>query len=92
MPEGVMWIYLAGVGVIATGSHLFLTFALRLAPSATVAPLSYAEMAFATAIGFFIFGDFPAPTTWVGVSLIVGSGLYLVHREHLLSRQAQTAI
>lgn len=92
MPEGVMWIYLAGVGVIATVSHLFLTFALRLAPSATVAPLSYAEMAFATIIGFLIFGDFPAPTTWIGVSLIVGSGLYLVHREHLLSRQAQTTI
>lgn len=89
MPEGVMWIYLAGVGVIATVSHLFLTFALRFAPSATVAPLSYAEMAFATAVGFWVFGDFPKPTTWVGVTLIVGSGLYLLHREHITARQIQ---
>lgn len=91
MPEGIMWFYLIGVGVIATVSHLFLTFALRLAPSATVAPLSYAEMAFATLIGFFIFGDFPVPTTWIGVSLIVGSGLYLVHREHRLSQHSRLA-
>lgn len=89
MPAGVMWIYLAGVGVIATVSHLFLTFALRFAPSATVAPLSYAEMAFATAVGFWVFGDFPEPTTWVGVTLIVGSGLYLLHREHITARQIQ---
>jgi drug/metabolite transporter (DMT)-like permease len=88
MPQGVMWFYLAGVGIIATVSHLFLTFALRLAPSATVAPLSYAEMAFATAVGFWVFGDFPETTTWVGVVLIVGSGLYLLHREHINARQA----
>lgn len=87
MPQGVMWFFLAGVGMLATVSHLFLTFALRLAPSATVAPLSYAEMAFATAVGFWVFGDFPQTTTWIGVALIVGSGLYLLHREHITARQ-----
>jgi drug/metabolite transporter (DMT)-like permease len=91
MPSGKMWIYLAAIGVMATVSHLFLTFSLRFAPSATIAPLSYAEMAFATAIGFFVFGDFPSPATWVGVTLIVGSGLYLVHREHVLSQSAKSA-
>jgi len=92
MPQGVMWIYLAGVGILATVSHLFLTFALRLAPSATVAPLAYAEMAFATAVGFWIFGDFPETTTWIGVAFIVGSGLYLLHREHLNARQLRSQI
>lgn len=89
MPKGVMWVYLTGVGMIATVSHLFLTFALRFAPSATVAPLSYAEMAFATAVGYWVFGDFPEPATWIGVTLIVGSGLYLLHREHINARQIQ---
>ncbi len=90
MPVGNSWIFLLGVGMIATVSHLFLTFALRLAPSATVAPLSYAEMAFATVVGLLVFGDFPEPTTWLGVALIIGSGLYVIHRERINARAELT--
>jgi hypothetical protein len=32
--------------------------------------------------------DFPAPVTWLGVSIIVGSGIYMFHRESRLSQKS----
>jgi drug/metabolite transporter (DMT)-like permease len=81
VPEGRALWTLAGVGVIATVSHLFITLALRFAPAATVAPLQYLEIVGATVIGFFAFGDFPEPLTWAGIAVIVASGLYVFARE-----------
>lgn len=87
MPKGIMWLWLAGVGVAATLSHQGLTLALRLAPSATLAPLAYLELAFSTLVGFVVFGDFPAPMVWLGIVVIVAAGLYLIHRERVNLRK-----
>lgn len=83
-PEGRAVWTLLGVGVVATISHLFLTFALRLAPAGTVAPLQYLEIVGATAIGYLAFGDFPTPLTGAGIAVIVASGLYVFERERRL--------
>ena len=83
-PEGLAVWTLAGVGIVATISHLFLTFALRLAPAGTVAPLQYLEIVGATIVGYLAFGDFPTPLTWVGIAIIVASGLYVFERERRL--------
>jgi len=83
-PEGRAVWTLAGVGVIATISHLFLTFALRLAPAGTIAPLQYLEIVGATVVGYLAFSDFPTPLTWVGIAIIVASGLYVFERERRL--------
>lgn len=80
-PRGLAVWTLAGVGIIATVSHLFITFALRFAPAATIAPLQYLEIVAATIIGFFVFDDFPHPLTWLGIAIIVASGLYVLARE-----------
>ncbi|MEM7751488.1 MAG: EamA/RhaT family transporter, partial [Pseudomonadota bacterium] len=45
------------------------------------APFSYAFIVFATAIGYFVFGDFPDQITWIGIALIVASGLFIAIRE-----------
>ncbi|MBV7397072.1 DMT family transporter [Mameliella sediminis] len=83
-----MWM-LVGVGVVATISHLFLTFALRMAPAGTIAPLQYLEIVGATVIGYLAFGDFPTPLTWVGIAVIVASGLYVFERERRLELRAK---
>ncbi len=88
-PEGRAVWTLLGVGVVATISHLFLTFALRLAPAGTVAPLQYLEIVGATVIGYLAFGDFPTPLTWVGIAIIVASGLYVFERERRLELRAK---
>ncbi len=78
---------LAGVGLVATVSHLFITYALRFAPAATIAPLQYLEIIGATAVGYLAFGDFPQPLTWLGIAVIVASGLYVFTRERQLGKR-----
>ncbi len=87
-PQGLAWLWLAGVGAFAAASHLCMTYALKFAPSATLAPLHYLEIVVAVALGYLIWGDFPAPLTWAGITVIVASGLYILWRERVTSRQA----
>ncbi|MGL4310207.1 MAG: DMT family transporter [Paracoccaceae bacterium] len=88
---GRIWLWLAGVGLMATIAHMAITYALKYAPSATLAPLAYLEIVTAAALGYLVFGDFPAPLTWAGVGVIVASGLYVIHRERVVSRRAPPA-
>lgn len=88
-PEGIFWIWLIGVGAAAAASHLMMTYALSMAPASTLAPLHYLEIVTAVAFGYIIFGDFPNWLTWIGIAVIVSSGLYVIHRERQQS-QLQT--
>ncbi len=81
LPSPLHLVYLLGVGVAATIAHLFVSFALRYAPAATIAPLQYLEIVGATTIGFFLFGDLPDATMILGVAVIITSGLYVFFRE-----------
>lgn len=91
-PEGAAWGFLVGVGLASTVSHMAITYALKYAPSATLAPLHYLEIVSAVFFGYLVFGDFPAAMTWVGIALIVASGLYVIHRERQLSRRIQVPV
>ncbi len=87
MPRGVEWLWLFGVGFWAACSHMCMTYALKFAPSATLAPLHYAELISAVGLGYLIFQDFPNLMTWAGIAVITGSGLYIIYREHVTARQ-----
>jgi drug/metabolite transporter (DMT)-like permease len=85
-PDGLNWLWLFGVGFWAAVSHMCMTYALKFAPSATLAPLHYSEIVTAVILGYLIFGDFPNAMTWVGIAIIVSSGLYVIHRERLAAK------
>lgn len=91
MPEGLSWLWLAGVGSAAALSHMLMTQALRLAPSATLAPLHYLEIVAAVALGYWIFGDFPDAMAWAGIAVICAAGLLVVARERRVARAARPA-
>jgi drug/metabolite transporter (DMT)-like permease len=91
MPQGLAWVWLMGVGFWAAVSHSFMTYALKYAPSATLAPLHYLEIVSAVALGYLVFGDFPNRMTWAGIAVIVASGLYIIHRERRVARQRRAA-
>jgi drug/metabolite transporter (DMT)-like permease len=82
-PSGDAWIWLLGVGFFATLSHMMMTYALSLAPSATLAPLQYLELPVATFFGYLVFGDFPNILSLIGIGIIIGAGLYMIHRERI---------
>lgn len=76
-----MWL-LAAIGMIGTGAHLFMTWSLRYAPSATLAPVQYLEIPFATIIGWLVFRDLPNGLAAIGIAITIGAGLYVLWREH----------
>jgi drug/metabolite transporter (DMT)-like permease len=91
-PEGWNWLWLFGVGFWAAVSHMCMTYALKFAPSATLAPLHYSEIVTAVALGYLIFDDFPNRLTWIGIAVIVSSGLYVIHRERIAARAKRQPI
>jgi len=86
-PVGVFWAYLIGVGVFATLAHMMMTYALTMAPAATLAPLHYLEIITAAVLGYYIFGDIPNGLALWGIVVIMASGLYVVHRERVTARE-----
>ncbi|MDV7269283.1 DMT family transporter [Thioclava sp. A2] len=91
-PHGIFWVFCAAVGLASTVSHMAMSFALKLAPSSTLAPLHYFEMVTATLFGYLFFDDFPNLATWFGVAIIVASGLYIIHRERLTAKAQRVPV
>ncbi|MDF1778374.1 MAG: DMT family transporter [Rhizobiaceae bacterium] len=79
-------ILLAAIGVLGTFAHLLMTWSLRFAPSATLAPMQYLEIPFATLVGWLVFNDLPNGLAAIGILITVCSGLYIVAREHAAER------
>jgi drug/metabolite transporter (DMT)-like permease len=69
------------LGLLSGYGHLLVVHAFRLAPVSILAPFQYFEIISATILGFLVFGDFPSASKWLGVAIIVGSGLYIIWRE-----------
>jgi drug/metabolite transporter (DMT)-like permease len=86
-PTKIAWLLLLGVGFFGTLSHLMMTYALSLSPSATLAPLGYFELPVATFFGYLVFNDFPNTLSLIGITIIIGAGLYMIHRERVTARQ-----
>ena len=44
-----------------------------------------------TGFGYFVFGDLPDIWTLTGASVVIASGIYLVHRENATRQQKRSA-
>ena len=87
-PTTSQWGMLAFLGLIATVAHLLVVHAFKRAPVAVLAPFQYIEIISATILGLVFFSDFPDALTWLGVAIIVSSGMYVFYRERKLSKLA----
>lgn len=85
-PDATGWGLLVAMGVAGTAAHLLMTWSLRFAPAATLAPMQYLEIPIATAVGWLIFSDLPGPFAGLGIAITVLSGLYIVMRERAMLR------
>lgn len=78
---------MAACGLIAAFGFYFLSQAYRLAKATSVAPFEYVSLPLAAFWGFLFWNEVPDATTVLGVALIVGSGLYVLHRESVRGRR-----
>ena len=80
-PTFEQWSLLALMGIFACLGHLFLILSLKYADASKLAPFGYFEIVTNVMLGYHFFGDFPHYLTWVGLSIIVCSGIYIFFRE-----------
>jgi S-adenosylmethionine uptake transporter len=71
-------------GVLGGAGNLFTLVATRLAPANRVAPTQYSQIIWAVIFGALFFGDFPDPIAFVGMALVIVSGLITLAREEKL--------
>lgn len=80
-PTLVDWLWFAAAGLISGAASYLVIKAFDHADASVLAPFFYTQIASATAMGFFVFGDLPDAWTVAGLVIVIGAGLYVVHRE-----------
>ena len=83
VPETLYFLLTICLAMAVVGQGAMIT-SFKFAPAAVISPYSYTMLIFAVAIGFFVFGTVPDASTWVGIVLIVGSGIFIAYRERLV--------
>jgi drug/metabolite transporter (DMT)-like permease len=81
MPDAEGWVLLILVGVIGGVAQFAMTHAFRLAEVSIIAPFDYMHILWAALLGFFIWGEVPGNTIWIGVPIVMASGIYILFRE-----------
>jgi drug/metabolite transporter (DMT)-like permease len=79
------------LGSISGYAHMLVVRAFRLAPLSLLAPFQYFEIISATVLGYALFGDFPNFSKWIGISIIVASGLFIIWRERLQAKSLKSS-
>jgi drug/metabolite transporter (DMT)-like permease len=79
------WLLLLGIGTLGGVAQVAMTSSLRYAPVSVVIGMDYVSIIWSTLAGWLLWQHLPAPATWIGAPLIIGSGLYIVWREHQLA-------
>ncbi len=85
--DGRGWLLLLGVGGFGVLAQLCMTAAYKRGKTLVSASLAYSTVVFSSAFGMLLWGETLPWTGWIGVILIVASGLLAT----LLSRRADTA-
>ncbi len=82
-------IYLSLSAIFMTGGYVMSIDAMRHGELAVVGPFRYTGLLAALFYGYTIWGDIPNDMAKIGIAVVVGSGLYILHREAVRTRAAK---
>ncbi len=92
LPSSVLGLVLLLIlGSLSGYVHMIVVKAFRMAPLSLLAPFQYFEIISATVLGYALFGDFPNFSKWVGILIIVASGLFIIWRERVQARSLKAS-
>ena len=80
-PNTNQWLLMFCIGLCASVGHFFLILSLKYADASKLAPFSYFEIVTNVIIGYYFFSDFPDFWMWIGLLIIISSGIYITIRE-----------
>ena len=86
-PTLIDFFWLAMIGIIGGAAQLILTQAFRMAPVSVLTPFEYVAMLWAVLIGYLFWNELPDAWFYAGAPLVIGAGLYILHRETLRLRR-----
>ncbi len=80
-PSSIQWFWLSIMGIFACLGHILLIYSLRYADASKLAPFGYFEIITNIILGYYFFKDFPDMWTFIGLFIIISSGVYIFKRE-----------
>lgn len=81
MPSAFDLMLMMFCGVIAAAGLTLLTQAYRIGEASVVTPLEYTGLLWSLIYGWIFWRDWPTAPDWLGISIIIGAGLYVLWRE-----------
>ncbi len=96
MPDLGDALLLVLAGVFGGVGQVLLTQCYRFGEASTIAPFDYTSMIWALMVSLIVFDTWPSHIVLAGTAVVVGAGLFVIYREHLLgiertrSKRAQT--
>ena len=89
--DAFTWAMLISTGLWGGLGHYVFILAYRHAPASTLAPFIYFGLITHTTLGYLVFGQLPDVWTVSGAMIVIASGVYLVHREHVTAMERRKA-
>jgi drug/metabolite transporter (DMT)-like permease len=86
VPKAEGFAMLALLGAIGTVAYTLVSRAYQIASASVIAPFDYSYLPLAASLGYLLWGEVPPYTTFVGMVLIVASGMYTAYRELRVNR------
>jgi drug/metabolite transporter (DMT)-like permease len=77
----------ACTGLLMGSAQFFVAKSLSLAPASVIAPMQYSMIIWAIFYGALLFGTAVDPIMILGATIVIGSGVYIMHRERRRARQ-----
>jgi drug/metabolite transporter (DMT)-like permease len=84
-PQGMAWLWVVLAGILGTSGHMLWTRALKLGEVTALMPISFMQLPMVAIAGYLWFGESLDRWTVLGAAIIVGSNLYITHREAALA-------
>jgi len=81
VPQGILWVYLIGMGIFATISQMLMTKAYGETKAGIVGAISYTNIVFAIVVGLILGDNFPSFITLIGITLIILSGIMVARTK-----------
>lgn len=81
IPQGIEWAYMLGAVICGVSGYYAIVQAMRIAETAIIMPFRYMRLIFSMILGMLIFAERPDSWTYLGATIVIGTGIYMFVRE-----------
>lgn len=80
-PSAEQWAWVLLTGLLGSAGHWCLTEAFRIADMSATQPVKFLDMLWASILGWLVFSEVPAATTFAGAAVIFAATTWIARRE-----------